>query len=309
MTETFYPDQFDQLRREFFAEKPSHVDGQANKSALYWKRWMLSKIFGRFDIGGLPDNWDRDYFLSHLFIDGVICVTDTALGVIPLKTGYAGINVYDHPTECIIANAVLGNFRKKIGTECVLIKLQYNYLGVGQLIDRYAYLLAACDSGIATNLMNCKATLVGHAKTKSQAETMKTMYTEISQGKPLVIGDFSGRSREESGHWEFFPVKNAYIADQIDELKQFIKNEFLSEIGIATANSRKRERMITDEITAENELSEYAPQHWLDNIREGFAEVKRLYGIDLTIKLRELSEGGVTDGQTVEYAPTAADSV
>ena len=67
--------------------------------------------------------------------------------------------------------------------------------------------------------------------------------------------------------------------------------------------------MITDEVTAENELSEYAPQHWLDNIREGFAEVQRLYGIDLTIKLRELSEGGVEDGKTLEHAPTAADSV
>lgn len=309
MTETFSPEQFDQLRREFFAEKPSQVDGQANKSALYWKRWMLSKIFGRFEIDGMPEDWDRDYFLSHLFIDGVICITDTALGILPLKTGYAGINVFDHPTECIISNAVLGSMTKKIGSECVLIKLQYNYLGVGQLIDRYAYLLAACDSGIATNLMNCKAVVVAHAKTKSQAETMKAMYSEISQGKPLVIGDFSGRSREDSGHWEFFPVKNAYIADQIDELKQFIKNEFLAEIGIETANSRKRERMNTDEITAANDLAEYSPLHWLDNIREGFAEVKRLYGLNLSIKLRKLTEGGAEDGETVEHAAAASDNV
>ena len=134
---------FDDLRRAFFAERPRDVDGIRNRSALYYRRWMLRKVFAIFELSGVPESWDLDYFWTHIFIDGGVCITDTDMGVLALQTGWSGINVYNHPTECVIANPVLGSFRRTIGKDCVLLHLQYDYNGIGYLLDRYSYLLAA----------------------------------------------------------------------------------------------------------------------------------------------------------------------
>ena len=81
------------LVRNFFAPRPRDVDGVANQSSLYYREWCLKKLFGAYEIEDLPETWEIDYVLEHLFVDGYICVTDTDLGVLPLQTGYSGINI------------------------------------------------------------------------------------------------------------------------------------------------------------------------------------------------------------------------
>ena len=279
----FKPVALSDLQREFFAEQPSDVDGILNSSAYYYRRKLLRTIFGRFQFDGMPETWDKDYFLTHLFLDGVICVTDTEVGVVPLQTGYYGINIYNHPTNCNIANPILGNLDRTIDEDCVLIKLQYDYSGIQRMLDRYSYMLASCDSAICVNLMNSKVTFIGLATSKAQAATMQKMYDQISSGRPAVFvkGD---QISEES--FFFNHVKESYIADDIQLLKRKLVNEFLTDIGINNANLDKRERLNSEEVNANNEEVEINIAHWLDNMREGFEKVKKLYNINISVRLK-----------------------
>ena len=284
----------DRALREFFAERPKDVHGINNRTAAYWRRWMLSKIIGRWKIGGVPETWDYDYFLTHLFIDGYICITDTELGNLALKCGYAGINVFEHPTECIVANPILGSFRRTIGADCVLVKILHDYSGVIPMLDRYSYLLSACDSSIAVNLLNSKVTFIGHAHSKAQAETMKAAYDQIAMGKPIVVMDTAGKARNEPATYDFLPVKQSYIADAVDELKMFIRNEFLEEWGYPASNTRKAERQTLQEICGVQ--GDYLVAEVLDNIREGFEQANKMFGLNLSIELKEMrSFGGVSN--------------
>lgn len=295
----------DRALREFFAERPRDVHGINNRTAAYWRRWMMSKIIGRWEITGMPETWDYDYTLLHLFADGYICITDTELGNLAIKCGYSGLNVYEHPTECIIANPILGNFRRRIGVDCVLVKIMHDYGSILPMLDRYSYLLAACDSAIAVNLLNSKLTMVGHAHSKAQAETIKAAYDQIAMGKPLVVMDTAGKARSEPATIDFLPVKQAYIADAVDELKMFIRNEFLEEWGYPASNTRKAERQTLQEISGVQ--GDYLVAEVLDNIREGFETANRMFGLDLSIRLKEMrSFGGSPDGEGVD---TDADAV
>ena len=242
---------YSDLLNNFFARKPKEVDGVANTSALYYRDWLLKKILSRFEFSGLPSFWELDYFLEVLFLDGKICITDSPMGVLPFKCGTAGIGVFEQPTECIIANPVLGNFRRIIDVDCALIKLQYNYSGCGWMINRYATLLAMCDSGVAVNLMNSKAAYVFKAASKAQAATIQKMYDEITQGKPAVFVGENGALNQENVFT--MPVKENFVADDIQLLKRKIVNEFLTEIGINNANLDKRERLTDDEVNANND--------------------------------------------------------
>lgn len=278
---------YDDLKRQFFAERPRDVDGVANASAEYYRMYLLRKVFSIFDFKGMPETWDYDYFLTRLFLDGMVCITDTALGVIPLQCGIYGQNVFLHPTECIIANPVLGEFRRTIDEDCVLLKLQYSYTGIYPILNRYSTLLAMCDSSLAVTLMNSKVAFIGLCESKNQAQTMKRMFDEISCGNPAV---FVNENAVNPSKFFFNNVKQNFVGEEIQTVKRSIINEFLTEIGISNANTDKRERLVTDEVNANNEEIGANVQHWLDNIREGLREVKKMFNIDITVTRRSWAE-------------------
>lgn len=270
------------LLREFFATKPSEVDGVLNSSAMYYRYYLLKKLFGRFDFV-IPESWDKDYMLDALFMEGYFIVTDTEAGIVPLRAGLTGINIYNHPTTAIVANPVLGNFERTIGVDCALVQLQANFSGVFPMINRYATMLAMCDSSIAVNLMNTKAAFVFGASNKAQAETFKKMYDEITCGKPAVFMK-DGLNEETLFSW---PVKQNYIADDVQLLKRKIVNEFLTEIGINNTNLDKRERLTNEEVNANDQEVIANIQHWIDNITYGINEVNKMFGLDVRFTVRD----------------------
>ena len=261
---------------------------------IEYRNWCLKKLFGAFEFGGVPDTWDYDYMLENLFMYGYLAITDTSIGVIPLRCGITGINVFDHPTTAIFANPVLGNFERNLygdnpNTDCALLKLQYDFMGAMPIINRYAALLALCDNSISVNLRNSKVAFIGFVSSKQQAATVEKMYSDIDRGKPAVYVKRGDGITSEDIYYNH--VKETYIANDVQLLKQSIKNDFLTEVGLNNANTDKRERLIVDEVNANNDEVQANVQHWLDNIREGLRRANSLFGLDLSVKLRKFDGG------------------
>ena len=273
---------------------------------LAYKTWCLKKLFGAFEFGGVPDEWDYDYMLTNLFIHGYIAITDTSAGVVPLRCGVTGIDIFDHPTRAIFANAVLGNFERNLygdnpATDCALVKIQYDFMGVMPIVDRYAALLALCDNSIAVNLRNSKVAFIGLVSSKQQAATFEKLYRDIDGGKPAVYAKKGDGLTTDDIYYNH--VRETYIANDVQLLKQSIKNDFLTEVGLNNANTDKRERLIVDEVNANNDEVQANVQHWLDNIREGLRRANTLFGLDLSVKLRKFDgEKGGAGNDTDENA-------
>lgn len=287
---------YEDLIHEFFARKPREVDGVANTSVRYHRKRLLEKIFGRFEFKNIPAGWDMDYFLSELFCSGHICVCNTDMGIIPLASGLTGIGVFNQPTDCIIANPVLGNFRKKIGVDCEIIRIQYDYNGCLDMVNRYAVLLAMCDSSVAVNLMNTKVAWIFGAASKGQAQTLKKIYDDISMGKPAVFTSEQTSMMIKENLYNM-PVKQMFIADDIQLLKRKIINEFLTDVGINNTNLDKRERLTDDEVNANNEEVLANIKHWYDNIKEGIKNVNNMFGLNIDCTIVDYSS---LNGRPVE---------
>lgn len=277
---------FDDLLRNFFARKPKDVDGVANTSSLYYRNKLFRLFLQRYVIENMPKTWEYDYFTEHLYLDGVIGVTDTTAGILALKCGLTGIGIFEQPTKTVYANPVLGNFKRTIGEDCEIIRLQYDYQGIGWLLDRYATLLAMCDSSIAVNLMNTKATYIFGATDKTQAATYQAMFDDITQGKPAVFtsNNVVGNVKEQMF---VMPAKQNFIADDVQLLKRKILNEFLTDIGINNTNLDKRERLTDDEVNANNDEVLANIYHWYDNINDGISKVNNMFGLSLSCKIRD----------------------
>ena len=280
--------------RKLFTSGATSGAGVLSKEMLQlnYTEWCLKKLFGAFKFNGIPEEWDFDYFLTNLFITGYLAITDTSIGVIPLRCGVTGLNVFEHPTRAIFANPVLGNFERELyGNDrtlsCALVKLQYDYGGVMPLINRYATMLALCDNSISVNLRNSKVSFIGFVSSKQQAATMQKLYKDIDEGKPAVYVKKDDITTDDI---LYNRVKESYIANDIQLLKQSIKNDFLTEVGLNNANTDKRERLIVDEVNANNTEIRANVQHWITTINEGLRRANSLFDLNLSCTLRHFDE-------------------
>lgn len=286
--------------REYITANPKNVDPKST-TFFYYQRMLLRKAMSVFELTGCPDNWDLDYVLEKIFINGYICISDTAAGILPLECGVAGINVYNHPTTCIIANPVLGNFEKTIDEDCALVKLQYNYTGIMDIITHYATKLSECDASIAVNLMNSKVAFIGLVGSKQQAQSMKLMYDKIAQGEPAVFvrGDQINADNILYNH-----VKENYIASEVQRLKRQIMSEFLTEIGVNNANTDKRERLTDNEVEVNDHEIQLNSAYWLEQMREGFEKANELFGLSVKLDTKKVYNTEQEDISIVKSSAT-----
>ena len=269
--------------RDYFSLNPKKVDPNST-SYFYYMDMLFRKSMSIYEFENIPETWDYDYFLSVLLSQGLICVTDTALGVIPLRCGVSGINVYNHPTTCIIANPVLGNLERTIDEDCTLIKMSHTYRSdIMPICNRYATMLSECDASISVNLMNSKVAFIGLCSSKQVAESMKLMYSKISAGEPAVFvkGDQINGDNVLYNH-----VKENFIAGDVQLLKRKIMSEFLTEIGVNNANTDKRERLTDNEVEANDQEIQLNAGYWLDNIKEGVEQTNKMFGLNISVKLK-----------------------
>ena len=271
------------MLRDYFSLNPKKVDPNST-TYYYYMDMLFRKCMSIYRFNNVPENWDYDYFVSVLLSQGLICVTDTALGVIPLRCGVSGVNVYNHPTTANIANCVLGNLERTIDDDCTIIKMSHTYRSdIMPICDRYATLLSECDSSISVNLMNSKVAFIALCSSKQVAQSMRKMYDEISAGNPAVFvkGDQINGDNILYNH-----VKENFIASDIQILKRKLMSEFLTEIGVNNTNTDKRERLTDNEVEANNGEIQLNAGYWFDNIKEGIDQTNKMFGLNLEVELK-----------------------
>lgn len=287
----YTPKQYDDLLRNFFAVSPKDVSGIHNLSAFYWQgklfRWLMKILV----MDNTPNDWDMDYVWTHIFRDGAIGITDTPLGVLPLKCSWTGINVFERPTQLIFAVPILGNFERTIGENGALVRLQYDFGNAVQMIERYAYFFAATDSALAVNLLNTKTPWIAEADSKAQSETLKKLYDDIAMGQPCVVWRNGNKNVPSDGmQFHLINVKNIFIAPELLALERTFLNMFLSDIGIPNFNIDKSSRMTNEEVHGNDVEVLFSVQDWINTIQSGLDVANDLFKLNLKVRARSREE-------------------
>lgn len=275
---------------------PKSVYGQENAAVWEYRKILLRVASSVFKINGSPVMWDIDYLKTALLVNGYVCVTETEYGVVPLICGLAGQNLFLHPTTCIIANPAFSQtLERTIDRDCVLWKLQYVDEGIMPEINSFAYRLAAADASIDVNLLNSRVAFFAECGTKGQALTIQAAYTKMSKGEPCIVYKKT-RTDPDMRMW-FNDVKNNYVADKVQQTKTDIMNEFLTRFGINNANTDKRERLISDEVNANNEALDANIEQFREKLTEGCKKVNSMFSLNLSVEFPFL-KGGDTNNIT-----------
>lgn len=262
----------------------------------FFQRYLLQKAISVFK-WKMPSAWSRDYFLYTLYCWGFIAIVNTdKFGVIPQGCGLKGYNVFYQPRSVIIQNPLINQtLEPEIGRNCVLLKLQPDFCGIMDLVSFYAQEMALASEAVDVNLLNSKLSYVFTASNKNAAESLKKLYDRIASGEPAVVVDKALYNDDGTVCWEAFQQnvgQNYIVSDLLSDLRK-IEAEFDTKVGIPNANTDKKERLISNEVNANNVETRNLPELWLESLRQGCEEARKMFGIDLSVDWRNDPEQAV----------------
>lgn len=284
------PYSYDFINRYNSSFSPSTVHCKNSELVAYYTRHLLQKVLSVFEFKGIPEEWAINYFQYTLICRGFVAILPTEeFGVIPQECGLGGYTVFYQPRFATIANPLLPGVRQPvIGRDCALVKMQPDYGGVMDLVTTYADLMALCLETAGVNLLNSKLSYVFAAANKTQAESFKKMYDRVASGEPAVFVDKSLFNEDGSRNWDAFfqNMKQNYVAGDILNDMKTIEDQFNTAIGIPNANTQKRERLITDEVNANNVDTESRVNLWLETMKRDMKAANEMYGLSLDVEYR-----------------------
>lgn len=296
------PYMYDYINAEVSQHSPSTVHTKNTELQRFFARYLLQKAMSVFK-WDLPETWDRDYFLYVLYGIGYIAVLNTdKYGVIPQQCGLDGYNIFYQPKRALVTNPLLRGLRSlEIGTQCTLIKLQPDYGSVMDLVGFYADMMALTAETAGVNLVNSRLSYVFFGKNKNTAESQKKLFDRVASGEPATFVD-TALYDVQSGNPSWIPfqqnVGQNYIAgDALADLRKW-EMMFDTDVGIPNANTDKKERLISDEVNANNVEVTSKADLWLDQLQKSFAQTSKMFGVKLGVEWRNKpqvqveSEGG-----------------
>ena len=269
---------------------PSTVHCKNTGLVNYYIRYLVQKVISVFEFSGIPDEWALNYFQYVLICRGYVGILKTdKYGVIPQECGLGGFNTFYQPHFITVANPLLPGIKQPIiGEGCEVIKMQPDYGGVMDLVNTYADLMALCLESAGVNLLNSKLAFTFAAGNKTQAESFKKMYDRLASGEPAVFIDKNLFNEDGSRNWDVFfqNLKQNYVTSDILNDMKTLEDQFNTAVGIPNANTQKRERLITDEVNANNVDTEAKISLWIETMRRDMARVNDMFGLDLGVKYR-----------------------
>lgn len=269
--------------------QPANQHVLSSQVGRFYQRYLLKKALSVFK-WELPEWWDENYFLYVLYCRGYAAIFDSGkFGVIPQECGLSGYNVFFRPKEVIIANPLLPDIRRlEIGREAVLMQLQPDYMGVLDLCGHYAEKMALASAAINQNLWSSRIATIFFAGSDAEQQSIKKAYQNMMNGDPMVVVNKNLRDADGNLKYEIFnrDVRQSYvISDLIADLRK-IEAEFDTRVGIPNANTDKRERLITDEVNANNVETTILSDMWMDSIQDAIRKTRDMFGIEISCKRR-----------------------
>lgn len=268
-------------------------------SDYFFRLMLLARSVFKWE--GLPPYMNERYIERYLFSEGkCMFYKDEKIGFVVARcTMDDGVNHYDDPTKLspISSNGVLSGTYKN-NKECVLIRNNDIMMPTSPTISLYACRLAETQRTIDLNVIAQRTPVLIKCSEK-QRLTLKNIYKQWRGNEPVIYGDKSLDNYD-------FTVLNTnapIVFDKLQIQKHSIWNEVMTFLGVNNANMDKRERLVDDEVQANNEQIELSASVMLKAREEACELINKLFPeLKVSVRMRTqeelkklMEEGGIND--------------
>jgi hypothetical protein len=118
--------------------------------------------------------------------------------------------------------------------------------------------------------------------------TFKKILQQVKEFKFAIFG----RKGLSVGSNDILDTKAEYLLDKLQDHKNSLMNELLTFLGINNNNVNKRERVIVDEVNANNDFILVNIDHMFDEREKAAEEINNKFGLEIKVEKREVELNG-----------------
>ena len=244
-------------------------------------RMLATSLFTWKGLDKIAGTGASRFLEQSLYDNGRACfVKDDELGFMALKVNPSDkLNIYDLPTK---VNAWSYGYNKMFDFDDI-VYIMNNELQKPTLasLELFANRLYETERTIDINLQAQKTPILIEGDTKTIL-TLKNVYMQYSGNTPFIFGN---KQFDISNKLNVLKTDAPYLIDKLDIHKHQIFNDVLTVLGINNANTDKKERLIVNEVTSNDDLVKYYLNCWYKTRKKACDEINEKFLKDSDTKI------------------------
>jgi len=270
------------LNKQWLTEQILSVDEDNFYMKAHFHNLLFLMTINRFIWKNVPNNIDVDFIEKQLANVGELAFINHKIYGFQITYCMGDyINLYGRPTKylCWSANNEINEW---FNTEDIVI-IRNNKLSQNShdFIDRYSSLLGEIQKIKEVNLKAQKTPILIQCD-ESQLLTMKNIYADYEGNKPVIFGT---KAMDMEGV-KVLKTDAPYLLDKLQNEKREMFNECLTFLGINTT-PEKKERMITDEVNANNDMVNICLSMFLNTRTKAIEDINKKFNLKIELELAE----------------------
>jgi hypothetical protein len=255
---------------------------------------FINLAINRFTWKNLPLGLTTEKLEEMLISHGqVMAFKRTNGGLTILQcSGTADINVYGLPTEFMVMGA--NGFSTHVNLEDGIL-IKNNPLATPNIstLEKFAKRIDDTEMTQDVNLFQQNIPKIILADENGKL-TAKAIFENLKKFKFVLFGKKSVMTSISSG--EVLDTSAPYLLDKLQDHKSALYNELLTILGINNNNVNKKERLIVDEVNANNDLISINLDLMFDMRKNACDEMNTKFGTNITVEKRSVEDGDIYNG-------------
>lgn len=261
-------------------------------SDYFYRLMLIARSL--FKWNNLPNGIDEKWIEKYLFTEGnCLFFKDFKLGYMVTQSATAGpLNYYDEPTllRPIATNFIYEGKPLNNNKDCVLIRNNDIMIPTAPTIELYASKLANIERTIDTNIMAQKMPIIIRC-TDKQRMSLKQVIKQRDENEPVIYGD----KGLDTSSIDVLKTDAPIVFDKLQLQKHAVWNECMTFLGINNANMDKKERLVDDEVQANNEQVKASEDVMLKAREQACKQINEIFRLNITVERRRLKTPIIED--------------
>lgn len=253
---------------------------------LYNKYKMVA--MNEFEWNDLPEGIEPRHIEKWLFSRGYCCFFKRNKGSFTvLECSSDGRqNVYGDPTGYRIYG--VGYQTHRPADKCVIIRNNILGLSTEDFVIHYVNKITEAERTMDVNVKACKTPVIFACDDKDVL-TFKRIFQQVDGNVPAIFAD-RGLNLDSI---TAFQTGVKFMGNELMDYKRAVESDLLTFLGQNNTPVDKKERLITDEAEANNQLIESFAELQLEAREKACEEINAMFGLSISVKRRTPVESSV----------------
>lgn len=269
-----------------------------DKNTMNKMLYMFNRSLIMFKYHNLPETIPYRELERLLQTSGFACITKVNDKLYAFYGGLGGVpDEYYRPTEIIVDNPYL-KFNKslRIDEDCVLMRNDSNCVGLTPMYAKYCSELTEAEISLVLALVNKRIQSYLTASDDNTKASAESFLQKLYDGDLGVIGTsqlFDSLQALDNN------ADSNKTLEEIYEIIKYIKGDMFNEIGLASYNNAKKERVSQAELELNSDNLYPLIDDMLENRRVAVDKVNEMYGTNIEVELNSSWDYRVFNGSSI----------